>query len=86
MNGTPEQQHRLAVLRGRIGAYGLQAMYDSRELTRSARQAFDARFEREVDPNHELADAERLRRAAAARRAYFAQLAYKSALKRVKRV
>jgi len=40
--------------------------------------AFMARFEREVDPDGTLAE-ERARRAEAARKAYFAQLAHKSA-------
>jgi hypothetical protein len=62
-------------LRGRIGAYRLHATHDPRETTRRARAAFDARFLREVDPEGVLPEDERRRRAAYARKAYFAQLA-----------
>lgn len=41
----------------------LHARHDSRELTRPARQAFLAKFDREVDPDAVLPEAERLRRA-----------------------
>ena len=73
-------------LRGRIGAYALHARYDTRETTSKARAAFFARFEREVDPQGLLPEAERRRRAEAARRAYFARLALKSAQARRKLV
>ena len=66
-------------LRGRIGAYRLHACRDVRETTARARKAFLARFEAEVDPTGTLSPAERERRALAARRAYFARLALKSA-------
>jgi hypothetical protein len=66
-------------LRGRIGAFAVHAKYDSREITAPARAAFMARFEREVDPEGVLPQAERRRRATYARQRYFAQLAYKSA-------
>jgi hypothetical protein len=66
-------------LRGRIGAYRLHATHDPKETTAKARQSFLARFEAEVDPEGILPEAERLRRAEAARKAYFSQLAYKSA-------
>ncbi len=65
-------------LRGRIGAYRLHALNDSREVTKPARAAFLARFEAEVDPDGVLAPEERQRRAQHARRAYFQQLALKS--------
>jgi hypothetical protein len=65
-------------LRGRLGAFVLHSRYDPRETTRKARQAFEERFLREVDPDGVLPEAERLRRAAAARRAYFARIALKS--------
>lgn len=60
-------------------------MYDGREVTASARAKFLARFIAEVDPNLELPEAERERRAVAARKAYFAQLAYKSAIARARK-
>ena len=65
--------------RGRIGAYRLHATHSPKETTKAAREAFMARFEREVDPDGTLSPEERARRAEAARKAYFAQLAYKSA-------
>lgn len=66
-------------LRGRIGGYVTHSRHDSREVTTPARQAFLARFLREVDPNNELTESERVRRAEMARRAYFAKLAHASA-------
>jgi hypothetical protein len=72
-------------LLGRIGAYRTHATHDPRETTARAREAFLARFLEEVDPDHELAEAERHRRATAARKAYFAQLAYRSSAVRAKR-
>ena len=52
---------------GRIGAYRLHATHDPKETTKAAREAFMARFEREVDPDGTLAPEERARRAEAAR-------------------
>ena len=71
--------------RGRIGAYRLHATHSPNETTKAAREAFMARFEREVDPDGTLAPEERTRRAEAARKAYFAQLAHKSAKARRRR-
>ena len=71
--------------RGRIGAYRLHATHSPKETTKAAREAFMARFEREVDPDGTLAPEERARRAEAARKAYFAQLAHKSAKARRRR-
>jgi len=68
-----------ASLRGRIGAYAMHATHDSRETTAAARAVFLKRFEREVDPDRVLPDAERQRRAQMARKAHFARLALKSA-------
>lgn len=53
--------------------------------TAPARAAFDARFEKIVDPNNELLPAERAKRAANARRAYFKRIALKSAQARRRR-
>ncbi len=72
-------------LRGRIGAYVLHSRYDSRELTKAARAAFESKFEREVDPDGVLPLEERLRRAEMARRAHYARLALASAEARRKR-
>ena len=71
-------------MRARIGAYSLHAKYDSKETTRSARSAFLARFEREVDPDSKLSVEERDRRATMARKAYFQKLALKSAQARAR--
>lgn len=66
----------------RVGAYRLHATRDSRELTRPAREAFIARFEREVDVEGVLPAAERTRRAKAALKAHMTLLAMKSAKSR----
>src|SRR5688500_16291925 len=39
------------VLLGRLGAYTVHNQYDSRELTKPARMAFESKFERDVDPD-----------------------------------
>lgn len=65
---------------GRIGAHRMHAA--GKTNTGPARRAFDARFEREVDPEGKLPVAERARRAAHARSAYFAELSMKSAAAR----
>ena len=82
---TPSFDPREMALRGRIGAYRLHATHDPKETTKAARTAFMARFEREVDPDGTLAPEERARRAGAARKAYFAQLAHNSAKARRRR-
>ena len=43
------------------------------------REGLEAKFLREVDPNNELPESERLRRAESARRAYYQRLALASA-------
>ncbi len=78
---TPE----ILRLRGRVGAYVQHSRHDPRETTSAARARFLQRFEDEVDPDRTLPEAERLRRAEAARKAFFTRLALKSALKRAKR-
>jgi hypothetical protein len=73
-------------LRGRIGAYAQKAAgYDPVELTANARAAFRSKFERQVDPDRTLPEAERKRRAGYARRAHFARLALASARARSKK-
>src|SRR6266542_3143300 len=62
-------------LRARIAAHAMHAQHDSRETSAAARVAFDARFLDEVDPDRQLPEVERLRRAGHARKAYFARLA-----------
>jgi len=68
-----------------MAAYRLHATHDPRETTRPARAAFMARFEREVDPDGPLPEAERRRRAEAAKKAYFSGLALKSSTARRER-
>ncbi len=72
---TPEERS----LRARMGGLAVAAKYDTREVTRPAREAFMARFLREVDPEGVLPDAERARRAEAAKRLHFQRLAWRSA-------
>lgn len=78
---TPEQR----VLRARLAAHVMHARNDSREVTASARAAFLAGFEQEVDPEGQLPVEERMRRAAQARRAHFARLALASSRARATR-
>jgi len=63
----------------------MHARNDSRVVTTKARAAFMAKFEDEVDPNRELPEPERLRRAGMARKAYFARLAWRSSVARSKK-
>lgn len=77
---TPEQRS----LQARMAAHAMHATHDSRETSRPGREAFLARFEREVDPDGVLPEPERKRRAEHARKAYFARLALKSAKARRK--
>jgi hypothetical protein len=78
---TPEERS----LRARIGAYAQHAQHDVHETTRAARDAFLARFAAEVDPDGVLPESERRRRAIAARKAYMAMLALRSARARRRR-
>ena len=65
-------------LRARIGGLALSASKDSKAYTAAGRAAFLARFLDEVDPERELPEHERERRALAARKLYFSQLALRS--------
>lgn len=70
-------------MRGRMGAHLSWAnTADPAKRTKPGRDAFLARFEREVDPDNELDPAERARRATSARKAYMQQLALNSAAAR----
>ena len=82
---TSKASHAERVLIGRIGAYTLHSMYDSRDLVEPARRAFWGKFEKEVDPDGILPEAERIRRADLARKAHFARMALKSAQVRRKK-
>lgn len=75
MQANPRRQ-----LIGSIGAHESWARTSDRPArTAPARQAFDKRFEREVDPDNTLTPAERAIRAAHLRKAYFQRLALASA-------
>lgn len=66
-------------LRASIAAHSKWSTTDPVAGTAKARAAFLAKFVSDVDPNHELPEAERLRRAEHARSAHFARLALASA-------
>lgn len=71
-------------MRARAAAYTLHSRVDGREHTQPARDAFMARFEKEVDPDGILTPAERRRRAECAKRAHFTRMALASAKARAK--
>jgi hypothetical protein len=76
----------LLSLRGRMAAHSRWARTPDRGgATALARRGFDARFEREVDPDGKLPREVRARLVESARKAYFARLAYLSAKARRKR-
>jgi hypothetical protein len=81
----PDDRSTDRSLIARQGAYTLHARYDSRELTQAARDKFLERFIDDVDPNRELPEHERLRRAESLKKAYFPGLARKSAAARAQR-
>ena len=72
---TPSER----TLRARMAAHVSHSRHDPKERTRAARDKFEARFLDQVDPDRALPEGERQRRADHARRAYFLQLALKSA-------
>ena len=72
-------EQALRRIRAQIGAYSLHAKHDSKEITANARAAFLNKFEIEVDPEGDLSEQERSRRAAMARSAHFKKLALLSA-------
>lgn len=74
---TPEQRS----LRARVAALSRSAHSDPREMTAAASAGFLKRFELQVDPNNELSEEERTRRATAARRAYMCGLRLKRSRK-----
>jgi hypothetical protein len=66
-------------LAARVGAYSLHAKYDSREITKAAREAFLQKWIDQVDPDRSLPEDDRLRRAESALKAHMAKLALRSA-------
>lgn len=82
MTLSPEQRSS----RARIGAFASWAKTDDRSArTKKARDGMLARFEREVDPDGELAPEVRRQRAELARKAFMLSLAAKSAKARAAR-
>jgi Helix-turn-helix domain len=67
-----------ARMQRRAAAHSLHSLYDSRELTQPARDAFLHRFLEQVDPEGLLPRKERARRADQAKKAYFTDLARRS--------
>jgi hypothetical protein len=67
------------VLRARIGAYAMHAKHSLEATTAAGRAAANRRFYDQVDPDRSLPEAERDRRAQAARRAHMTALAFRSA-------
>jgi hypothetical protein len=79
---TPEQR----VLRGKLAAHRLHAqVQDPSAHTLPARQKFLERFLDEVDAERVLPEAERLKRAEHARKAYFTKLAFASSKARARK-
>lgn len=71
---------KLSRMAGAIGGHESWARTENRTArTAPGRKAFDQRFYDQVDPDRTLPEAERERRAASARKAYFVRLALKSA-------
>lgn len=82
---TPARTPAERTLQARLAAHTLHSkVTDPVAHTAAARKAALDRFEREVDPDGTLDPAERARRAAHARKAYFTSLALKSAKARRK--
>jgi hypothetical protein len=67
-------------LLGRKGAHKLHATHDSRRTSQAGRDAFNGRFEEQIDRDFpDLDPLERSKRAEHLKKAYFADLALKSA-------
>jgi hypothetical protein len=73
---TPSER----AMRARIASYASWARTEDRSArTAPGNRALMSSFERQVDPNGELPEAERLKRADAAKKAHFSRMALKSA-------
>jgi hypothetical protein len=72
-------------LRGRAGAYAMHARNDVRETSRAGRDAAWQRLLDQVDPEMILPEAERQRRAEAARRSWMSSIALRSVQARAAR-
>jgi hypothetical protein len=75
--------HEQRQIYGRLGAPTVHAQ--GKTNTAPARAAFDARFEREVDPDGVLTPVERAKRAEHARKLHFARMALASVKARKKK-
>jgi hypothetical protein len=62
----------------RLAAHAKHAKYDSKEQTEAARKGFAQRFIDQVDPDRQLPERERQRRAEHAMRAHMTRLALQS--------
>ncbi|WP_370325325.1 hypothetical protein [Euzebya sp.] len=80
MGLTPQQRS----IRARLAAHALHAKTDGRAHTRPARDGFMRRFEDQVDPDRQLPEEERQRRAQHALTAHMTMLALRSAKARRK--
>ena len=81
VNTTPAQRR----LQAQAAAHARWAKNDPVAGTAAAREKFLARFIDQVDPDRELDEKERIRRAESARKAYFTGLALKSSKARADR-
>lgn len=73
-------------MRNRAAVYASWANTEDRTArTAPGHRAFEQRFVDQVDPERKLPEAERAKRVEAARSAYFAALAHKSAVARRRR-
>jgi hypothetical protein len=84
----PSKDPVLRRIHARAAAYALHSFHDGREITRPARTAFMARFEKTVDPDGRLRredPAEASRRTQLAIKAYYQLLAAKSVAARKKK-
>lgn len=72
-------------LRGRAGAFAMLARNDPRETSRAGRSAAWLRFLDQVDPERTLPEAERQRRAEAARKSHMCSIALASLRARARR-
>lgn len=71
--------------RARLGGYAAASKRDSAAIAAKATTAFLRRFLDEVDPDRTLPESERVRRAEAARKAYFVRLGFLSGKARAER-
>lgn len=84
---APQDDYKMTpAQRGRIGAHVSWARTEDRVARlQPARDGFEARFEREVDPDGVLPPEERAKRALNAKRAYMQRLAVSSAKARARK-